>query len=138
MSTVVSDNKRAHRYELFDDGELVGFADYEVSGDRMAVLHVEIVQSRSNQGLGTSPSSQACFDDAGTRIACAAPVFVCAVPSSRGNKAAYLDLVPSMSGPTSASRVIACQNAGSRSLMGRQIPVFTFSKYSRNTACVDR
>lgn len=52
MSTVVNDNKRDNRYELSNDGELVGFADYEISGDRIAILHVEIMQSHSNRGAG--------------------------------------------------------------------------------------
>jgi predicted GNAT family acetyltransferase len=93
MSTVVKENKRAHRYELFDDGELVGFADYEVSGDRMAVFHVEILQSRSNQGLGRSLVASV-LDDARSRNLQILPHCSYARAVIKRNPAEYLDLVP--------------------------------------------
>ena len=93
MTTVVNDNKRAHRYELFDDGELVGFADYEVSGDRMAVFHVEVVPSRSNQGLGRTLVGGV-LDDARSRNLQVLPHCSYARAVIKRNKAAYLDLVP--------------------------------------------
>ena len=93
MSTVVNDNKREHRYELFDDGELVGFADYEVSGDQMAVLHVEILPSRSQQGLGRSLVGSV-LDDARSRNLQVLPHCSYARAVIARNKALYLDLVP--------------------------------------------
>jgi predicted GNAT family acetyltransferase len=93
MSTVVKDNQLAHRYELFDDGELVGVADYEISGDRMAVLHVEIVESRSNQGLGRTLVGSV-FHDARSRDLYVLPMCSYARAVVARNRAQYLDLVP--------------------------------------------
>lgn len=41
MSTV-HDNQRANRYELHDDGHLIGIADYVLSGDAIAFTHTEV------------------------------------------------------------------------------------------------
>jgi len=60
--TEVRDNPEKSRYELLEDGRLLGVADYrsmdgDTSGDTpgprvMAFPHTEIVPSRRNQGLG--------------------------------------------------------------------------------------
>ena len=60
--TEVRDNPDKSRYELVEDGRLVGVADYRAmgtvhSGDtpqppRLAFPHTEIVPARRNQGLG--------------------------------------------------------------------------------------
>jgi predicted GNAT family acetyltransferase len=42
----------ASRYELLDDGERVGLADYVLTGDVAVFPHTEIVPSRRGQGLG--------------------------------------------------------------------------------------
>ena len=42
----------ASRYELYDDGELVGFADYVLTGDVAVFPHTEVVRARRGQGLG--------------------------------------------------------------------------------------
>ena len=62
MTTEVRDNPEKSRYELLEDGKLLGVADYRpmgavTSGDTpgprvMAFPHTEIVPSRRNQGLG--------------------------------------------------------------------------------------
>ena len=52
MSSDVSDNAERSRYELFIDGELVGIADYRVSGDQVVMPHTEIASARRGQGLG--------------------------------------------------------------------------------------
>ena len=50
--TEVRDNPDKNRYELLEDGKLLGVADYRAMGDRLAFPHTEIVPARRNQGLG--------------------------------------------------------------------------------------
>jgi uncharacterized protein len=52
VSTVVRNNAGRSRYELFLDGELVGIADYRVTGDVVVIPHTEIVRPRRGEGLG--------------------------------------------------------------------------------------
>ncbi len=44
--------KNADRFELRVDGELVGFADYQVRGDRMVFDHTAIDPASGGRGLG--------------------------------------------------------------------------------------
>ena len=48
----VRKNEQASRYELVDDGELVGIGDYRIDGDVVVLPHTEIASSRRGQGLG--------------------------------------------------------------------------------------
>ena len=48
----VQDNPEKSRYELLEDGKLVGVADYRPMGDKLGFPHTEIVPGRRNQGLG--------------------------------------------------------------------------------------
>jgi uncharacterized protein len=50
--TEVRDNPEKSRYELVEDGKLLGVADYRPMGDKLAFPHTEIVPPRRNQGLG--------------------------------------------------------------------------------------
>jgi predicted GNAT family acetyltransferase len=50
--TEVRDNPAQSRYELLEDGRLLGVADYRPMGETLAFPHTEIVPSRRNQGLG--------------------------------------------------------------------------------------
>jgi uncharacterized protein len=50
--TEVRDNPEKFRYELYEDGKLLGVADYRPMGDTLAFPHTEIVPPRRNQGLG--------------------------------------------------------------------------------------
>lgn len=52
MAREVTNNEAAGRYELHDEGELVGIADYRVQGDTIVFPHTEIDPSRRGQGLG--------------------------------------------------------------------------------------
>ena len=52
MAREVTNNEAAGRYELHDDGVLVGIADYQVQGDTIVFPHTEIDASRRGQGLG--------------------------------------------------------------------------------------
>lgn len=44
--------KTDDRFELRVDGELVGFADYQVRGDRMVFDHTEIDPASGGRGYG--------------------------------------------------------------------------------------
>jgi predicted GNAT family acetyltransferase len=50
--TEVRDNPEKSRYELLEDGALLGVADYRPMGDTLAFPHTEIVPALRNQGLG--------------------------------------------------------------------------------------
>lgn len=52
MTSAVTKNESANRYELHIDGELVGIADYTERGDVIVIPHSEIDASRRGQGLG--------------------------------------------------------------------------------------
>lgn len=52
MAFELRDEPDLGRFELRDDGELVGIASYHLEGDSVVVPHTEIVASRRGQGLG--------------------------------------------------------------------------------------
>ena len=52
MVREVRDNPEKSRYELLEDGHLLGVADYRAMGETLAFPHTEIVPARRNQGLG--------------------------------------------------------------------------------------
>jgi predicted GNAT family acetyltransferase len=51
--TDVRDNTTEHRYEIFDDGELAGFARYERDDGQITFIHTETDPEHSGRGLGT-------------------------------------------------------------------------------------
>jgi predicted GNAT family acetyltransferase len=52
MGADVRDNPERSRYELVVDGEVIGFADYDVDGDVVVMPHTEIAPNRRHQGFG--------------------------------------------------------------------------------------
>ena len=52
MAREVRDNAERSRFELVDDGRVLGYADYLVEGDRMVFPHTVIEPSLRGQGLG--------------------------------------------------------------------------------------
>jgi uncharacterized protein len=40
-----------NRYELYEDGQLVSIAEYQVQGDRVVFFHTETIPSRQGNGL---------------------------------------------------------------------------------------
>jgi len=80
--TEVRDNPEKSRYELLEDGRLLGVADYRAmgavtSGDTrglrvLAFPHTEIVPARRNQGLGAQ-LVQGALDDVRRRGAKVVP-----------------------------------------------------------------
>jgi uncharacterized protein len=62
MAVEVRKNEAMSRYELFVDGDLVGVADYSLSGDRVVMPHTEIVPPRRGEGLADILVGQALED----------------------------------------------------------------------------
>ena len=52
MAVAVTNNEERSRYELLIDGEVVGIADYSLSGEQVVIPHTEIDPRRRGQGLG--------------------------------------------------------------------------------------
>jgi predicted GNAT family acetyltransferase len=48
----VEDNVKLSRYEIKDDGQVVGIADYQVRGDLVVLPHTEVDPDRQGSGLG--------------------------------------------------------------------------------------
>jgi uncharacterized protein len=51
MTTEVRDNTDRSRFEIFDDGELAGFSDYQLGTDMIAITHTEVDDAFSGRGL---------------------------------------------------------------------------------------
>jgi uncharacterized protein len=63
MSDVqTTDNPEQHRYEARVDGELAGFAEYQVRGDRVVFTHTEVDDAYEGQGVGSSLARTALDD----------------------------------------------------------------------------
>ena len=52
MGKHVADNPDRSRFEIFDDGELAGFAEYHRYADEIAFIHTEIDPRFEGRGLG--------------------------------------------------------------------------------------
>ena len=92
MKTEVVDRPEAHRYELLADGELAGFAEYQLSPGEILFIHTEIDEAYEGKGLG-SVLVRHVLDDARERGLAVLPL----CPFLRswiGRHADYLDLVP--------------------------------------------
>lgn len=50
----ISDEPGRNRYEMREDGELLGFADYELADRSLVLPHTEIDSARSGRGLGAA------------------------------------------------------------------------------------
>ncbi|MEV5839968.1 GNAT family N-acetyltransferase [Nocardia sp. NPDC052112] len=55
-------NDEKKRYEVFYDGELAGFSEYEERGDETVFIHTEIDGAFSGKGLGTILAANAVED----------------------------------------------------------------------------
>ena len=51
MSTVVENRQELNRYEILVDGVLAGVEVYEVTPGKIALIHTEIYEQFSGQGL---------------------------------------------------------------------------------------
>ena len=52
MTYELTNNSDAERYELIDDGRVVGIAEYRVQGDVVVLPHTEVVAELQGNGLG--------------------------------------------------------------------------------------
>ncbi|MCS6711138.1 N-acetyltransferase [Brachybacterium sp. EF45031] len=50
MTATVRDDENTHRYVIEDGGEIVGFARYTLTGDRIAVVHTEVPEEHQGKG----------------------------------------------------------------------------------------
>jgi predicted GNAT family acetyltransferase len=50
----VRDNAERHRFEVYLDGGLAGFATYEIRPGAIAIMHTEIDPAFEGRGLGTA------------------------------------------------------------------------------------
>lgn len=53
MQTDVTDRPERHRFEITADGQVAGFADYQLSGDSITFTHTEIDEAYEGKGLGS-------------------------------------------------------------------------------------
>ena len=51
VGPTIVDAKAALRYEARDEGDLAGFIDYVVKGDRLALIHTEVLPSHQGRGI---------------------------------------------------------------------------------------
>lgn len=61
----IKDEESASRYEIRVDGELAGFADYQLAGERIVFSHTEIDPDFGGRGLGSSLVEYAVTDARG-------------------------------------------------------------------------
>jgi predicted GNAT family acetyltransferase len=54
----LKNNTDAKRYELVDDGTVVGFCDYTMSGDTVTITHTEIGKEHAGKGYGSALAKQ--------------------------------------------------------------------------------
>lgn len=71
--TEVRDNKERLRYEILDDGEVVGFVQYNVRGGRVILVHTEVDKEHGGRGLATTLVKGA-LDDLRRRGRCIVPI----------------------------------------------------------------
>jgi predicted GNAT family acetyltransferase len=54
MDTRVVDHAEEHRFELWGDGEQIGFLDYRLHGDEITLVHTEIDPRFGGAGHGST------------------------------------------------------------------------------------
>lgn len=57
-----ADNPAEHRYEARIDGDVVGFAQYELGGDRIVFTHTEVAEAHEGQGIASALARYALDD----------------------------------------------------------------------------
>jgi predicted GNAT family acetyltransferase len=92
VTTTVTDNADENRYELREEGQLAGFAEYHRYDDQLAFLHTEIDPEFGGRGLGGELIRSA-LDDARTRGMTVLP-YCSFVRSWITRHPDYTDLVP--------------------------------------------
>lgn len=93
MTTDVTDNRQRKRYEITEDGDLVGFLTYRLGNDQVELLHTEIDKDRGGRGLA-GILVQGALDDARARDLMVLPHCPYVVKFIDEHRDEYLDLVP--------------------------------------------
>jgi predicted GNAT family acetyltransferase len=52
VAVTVRDNPELNRYEIHEDGQLVGFSEYKLSDGAISFLHTEVDPAFGGRGLG--------------------------------------------------------------------------------------
>jgi predicted GNAT family acetyltransferase len=88
----VRDNPDEARYEIREDGALVGFTSYRLRDNLITLVHTEVDESRAGRGLG-GQLARGALDDAKRRGLAVEPL--CPFISSivRSDPANYLQLI---------------------------------------------
>src|SRR2546427_9912983 len=92
MAPVVSDTPPADRYELSDDGEVLGFTQYRARPGLIAFVHTEVDSHHEGEGLASKLIAGA-LDDARERGLAVLP-FCPFVNAYIERHREYVDLVP--------------------------------------------
>jgi predicted GNAT family acetyltransferase len=96
MAVEVRDNQDESRYEARLDGELAGFSEYRLTGDRITFVHTEVDERFEGHGVGGAIARGA-LDDARERGLSVVPLCPFIAGYIAKHQDDYLDLVhPSM------------------------------------------
>jgi uncharacterized protein len=93
MADVVQDNPDHSRYEVYDGGELAGFASYKRSEGAIRLTHTEVDDRFEGRGLG-SALARGVLDDARREGLAVLPSCPFIAGYIREHPDDYLDLVP--------------------------------------------
>jgi hypothetical protein len=93
VGTEVSDHPDRNRYELAEDGELVGVVTYHLSGRTIDLLHAEVDPGQRGRGLA-AVLVRAALDDARSRGLGVLPHCPYVAGFIGDHRDEYLDLVP--------------------------------------------
>ena len=93
MHVTVIDHTEASRYELLEDGIVAGIEDYELDGDRMALIHTEIFEGHAGKGYARTLVDEVLADvrRRGLGVVPRCPYVAKVI---RESPELYLDLVP--------------------------------------------
>jgi predicted GNAT family acetyltransferase len=93
MDLSVIDNEAKQRFEVLADGDLAGYAQYQLRGRRITVFHTEIDPKFEGHGVG-SALARGLLDSVKARRLDLHPTcpFIAAYVRSHADE--YLDLVP--------------------------------------------
>jgi uncharacterized protein len=97
-NVAIKDNPAQARYELWENGELAGFAEYRLHGGHVTFTHTEVDDEHSGRGLG-GRLARAALDDAIARGLQVVPLCPFIAEAVRSEPERYLEAVaPSMRG----------------------------------------
>ncbi|MFE4692149.1 GNAT family N-acetyltransferase [Streptomyces sp. NPDC056749] len=93
MSRAVRDNAAENRYEIYEDGQLAGFTDYKITGDRIAFIHTETLKGFTGRGVAHQLIAEE-LAEARTRHLAVLPYCPVVRDTIAHHPDEYLDLVP--------------------------------------------